>query len=96
LELRNQLWKMQLESELGLVRGMVFVDGNFDATTSGDKAVLIEKFSERAVKCSFRISLPKSALKALPNTRPLHLRVFGEVTRPLTDGFVDISAVAIF
>ncbi|MGB9199027.1 MAG: hypothetical protein WCB53_19045 [Terriglobales bacterium] len=95
-EARNQLWKMQLSAELGSLRGMVFIDGDLDLATSDDKAILTEKFSERAVKCSFRVSLPRSALKALPNTKPLHLRIFGEVTRPLTNGFIEVEGIAVF
>ena len=86
-----------LKNELRLVHGMVFIDGDFDKSISGNSLILTRKFSERGFKCSFRIFLPKSASESLPTTKTLHLKVFGDVTRPFAeDGFVDIAAVAVF
>jgi len=96
IELNNKLQLNELRAELGSVGGMVFAAGDFEEAVVGNKATLTLKFSEQTIKCSFRVSIPKAALKSLPSGRPLHLRIFGDVTRPLTDGFVDVNAVAVF
>ena len=63
----------------------------------GESATLIKKFSSHPLRSSFRILLPKNALQAMATTRPLHLRVFGAVRKPLgDDGFVDIAAIAAY
>lgn len=91
------LQKRVLRGQLGRLGGWAFVDGDFEKSTSGDGVVLIRHFSDKPFKCSFRIYLPRAALKSLPNVKQFHARVFGEVIRPLEDdGFVDLKGVAIY
>jgi hypothetical protein len=87
----------ELKSELESLQGLVFVDGEFDMAIQGESATLIKKFSSHPLRSSFRILLPKNALQAMATTRPLQLRVFGAVRKPLgDDGFVDIAAIAAY
>jgi len=91
------LQKWVLRGQLGRLGGWAFVDGDFEKSTSVDGVILIRHFSDKPFKCSFRIYLPRTALKSLPNVRRFHARVFGEVVRPLEDdGFVDLKGVAIY
>jgi hypothetical protein len=87
----------QALSELKSLRGYLLIEGDFDQTVTGDKVLLVQRFMDRPFKCWFRASLPTSAARSLPMTKPLHLTVFGDVTRPLRDdGFVDIVAIAVY
>ena len=87
----------QALSELKSLRGYLFIEGDFDQTVAGDKVLLEQKFMDRPFKCWFRAVLPTSAAGSLPMTRPLHLTVFGDVTRPLRDdGYVDVVAIAVY
>jgi signal transduction histidine kinase len=90
-------WQTELKSELESLGGLfVLVDGEFDESVNRESATLTKEFSTDP-KSSFRISLPQKAFQALPNTRPLCLRVFGHVTKALgEDGFVDVAAIAAY
>jgi hypothetical protein len=84
-------------SELKSLRGYIFIEGDFDQTVTGDNVLLVQRFMDRPFKCWFRALLPTSAARSLPMTKPLHLTVFGDVTRPLRDdGFVDVVAIAVY
>jgi hypothetical protein len=96
VELRAE-WHTELRRELESVRGLVFVDGDFQGSANGESTILIEEFAERPFKASFRIFLPRKAVLDVPPTKPLHLTVFGDVTKPFgEDGFVDIRPVALY
>jgi len=91
-EIRNEL-----TSELTNLRGFVFVDGDFQQLSDGEDIVLLHKFDFPGFKCTFRILLPREMQHSLPKTKPLHVRTFGHVARPLAnDGFVDVSGIAVF
>lgn len=83
--------------ELVLLHGYIFIDGDFDQSVSGKNVILASRLTPTPFKCWFRVFLPTSASQMLPKTKPLHLRVFGDVTRPLgDDGFIDVAAIAVY
>ena len=87
----------QLFSELKSLRGYIFIEGDFDQTVAGNHVILVQRFMDHPLKCRFRALLPTSAARSLPMTNPLHLTVFGDVTRPLRDdGFVDVVSIAVY
>jgi hypothetical protein len=89
--------KDALQSELGSLKGFVFVDGDFQQSNAGENIVLLHDFGFPPVKCTFRIYLPRNVQPSLPRTKPLHVKTFGYVARPLAkDGFVDVSGIAVF
>jgi hypothetical protein len=103
----NKLWQesgAKMTSELSLIHGIVFVDGDFAKTVRGTDIVLTHNLSSGAKspsvpqpKASFRVVVPAGGLRPVPQGAPLHFRVFGNVTKPLgKDGFVDVAPVAIF
>ncbi len=84
-------------SELRSLRGYIFIEGDFEQTVSGDNLILVNKFMDHPYRFWFKTLLPMSAARPLPKTRPLHLTVFGDVTRPLgDDGFVDVVGIAVY
>jgi hypothetical protein len=93
-----------MRSQLSLIHGMVFVDGDFEKSVAGSDIVLTHNVASDAIspsvpqpKASFRVIVPTGGLRPAPKGVPLHLRVFGNVTKPLgKDGFVDVAPVAIF
>jgi len=95
-EAQNEEWRRELKTELSTIHGWVFVAGDFEKAADGG-VVLVEKFSKVPTKSAFKIFLPVKASQGLPTTKPLKLRVFGEIIRPLdTDGFIDVAGVAVF
>ena len=87
----------ELKLELQLLRGLIFVDGDYYESLNGEGTILTEEFSRQPFKASFRVFLPTKALQQKPATTPLQLTVFGDVTKPLgADGVVDISAIAAY
>jgi len=103
----NKLWQesgTEMRSQLSLIHGMVFVDGDFEKSVAGSDIVLTHNVASDAIspsvpqpKASFRVIVPTGGLRPAPKGVPLHLRVFGNVTKPLgKDGFVDVAPVAIF
>lgn len=82
--------------ELLRLHGYIFIEGDFEQTVTGNNVILVHRFMDRP-KCLFRAFLPISASRMLPKTKPLHLTVFGDVTRPLgDDGFIDVAAIAVY
>ena len=83
--------------ELQSLHGYVFIRGDFGQSVSGNNVILAGRFMATPFKCWFRVFLPISASQMLPKTKPLHLTVFGDVTRPLgDDGFIDVAAIAVY
>lgn len=84
-----------LQYELKNLQGLVFVDSVFDTQANGNATVLIAEFSPEPERVFFRVNVAKSA--KLDVLRKARLRVFGDVTRGLTNnGYVDIQAIAIY
>jgi hypothetical protein len=84
-----------LQGELHNLRGLVFLDSVFDTPPDGNDAMLVAEFSAEPHRVVFRVSVPKSVRSEIPDKA--RLRVFGDVTRPLTgDGYVDIRAIAVY
>lgn len=91
----------KLKEQLSTVHGRVFVDGDFEKSVEGNNVVLMHTLSipDKMPKldATFKIVLPKAAVQSLPTGKPLRLRVFGDVTKPLgKDGFINVAPVAIF
>jgi hypothetical protein len=91
----------KLKEQLSTVHGPVFVDGDFERSTQADNVVLTHTLiiPDRMPKLDarFKIVVPKAASQSLPDGKPLRLRVFGDVTKPLgKDGLVNVAPVAIF
>ncbi len=96
-DIDKKMIRDQLGPELARLRGHAFVDGDFDASLTSNNVILIRKFLDKPLKCWFRVLFPRRIFRELPATRPLKLRVFGAVTKPLgNDGFVDIAGVAVY
>ena len=94
---KMQRWQQLLENELQQVEGMVFVYGEFERSSMDAGQVIVRKFAEKPFKCFFRLMLPQNALESLPAGKLRKLTVFGTAVKPLgDDGFVDVTAVAVF
>jgi hypothetical protein len=103
----NKLWQesgAEMRSELSLIHGIVLVDGDFEKSVRGSDVVLTHNVAGGAMspsvpqpKAAFRVVVPAKGLRPFPAGVLPHLRVFGNVTKPLSkDGFVDVAPVAIF
>ena len=87
----------QIFAQLQYVRGYVFVEGDFEKTSSRNGVILVQQFTNVPQKCWFRVFLTSNVAQNLPKGQPLKLTVFGEVTKPLSnDGFVDVAPIAIY
>jgi hypothetical protein len=83
--------------KLQLLHGYIFIEGDFDQSVSGKNVILASRPIPTTFKCWFRVFLPISASQMLPKTKPRHLTIFGDVTRPLgDDGFIDVAAIAVY
>lgn len=79
----------------------MFVDGDFEKSDNDEGVVLTHTIvmpdKMPKLNATFRFRVPKAAAQNLPNGKPLRLRVFGVVMKPLgKDGFVDVAPFAIF
>jgi hypothetical protein len=84
-------------SELRSLRGYVFIEGDFELIDDGKNLILLQKLKLMTLpnKCWFKALLPGGT--NLPQTKPLHLTLFGDVIKPLTaDGLIDIAPIAIY
>ena len=91
----------KLKEQLSTVHGPVFVDGDFEKSVKGDNIVLMHTLAipDRMPRldATFMVVLARTDAQSLPTGKPLRLRVFGNVTKPLgKDGFVNVAPVAIF
>lgn len=93
----------RMETELSVVRGLIFVEGDFDRSADSGSVVLLHNFADgeyrdmKRRKVFFKVSLARNDAQALPAGKKLHLRVFGDVMKPLDkEGFIDVAPVAIF
>jgi hypothetical protein len=91
-------WNTELQNELRLLDGLLFVEGEFEKSATEQSLHLIRRFTdtEQPFQCSFKVVLPIQVATAIPKTN-LRLRVFGDVIRGLAeDGFVDVLGIAVF
>lgn len=84
-----------LKSTLDELKGLVFLDTDFNPSSEGSGPGLVAEFLMAPKGVLFRVSVPESfRVQIQGRTR---LTVFGDVTRSLTsDGIVEFRAIAVY